>query len=110
MSSLWAFEPAVDEYQGPGHWASASQNLPFTFQLMLIPNSTALVKVACVHKQLAQGGYMESTFQPWSSSLTKHVTDNPNCCNASNIYLKSFCWIVITLFVLLSKHPFVLVP
>jgi hypothetical protein len=40
-SPFLGLEPAMDESQGPGHGASASQDLPFTSQLMPVPNYTA---------------------------------------------------------------------
>ena len=36
-----SLEPAMDESQGPGHGASASQDLLFTSQLTPVPNYTA---------------------------------------------------------------------
>lgn len=47
ISLTSALEPTVDKFQGPGHWTSAMQNLPFMFQLMPLPNITACDRGTC---------------------------------------------------------------
>ena len=69
---VFRMTPAMDESQGPGHWASVSQDLPFTSQRTPIQNYTAWWhRHVCVNN-LPKDRYLESNSRPsapWAEAL-----------------------------------------